>query len=467
MSRDVVIIGAGVSGLTVARNLAASGLDVQVLERQVNIGGNAVSRRFGGFLMEQGPTTLNAAMPGANTQLAALDLLASAQPLGPEVRKRYLRDRRGLHGISVNPLGFFLSGYLSPLERLSMAAEFMRPRKADNEEETIHQFASRRFGAGFADKVLEPLAAGIFMGDSKTLSMNGAFPKLTEMEQRFGSIIRGVLAAKRGAEPGRQMLSWAEGMATIPQSLANYPGRHIQTGTTVTRISKAATGFAIETAAHGTLQSRTVVLAVQPHVASALLENLDPLGAQATAEIIAPPVAVVFLGYRRSQVGHPLDGLGFLSTKTDNQIISGAQFCSTMFPGRAPDDHVAISCYVGGARNPEIAGLPEQALVDAVHREVSEVLGISGQPVLTKTHSWPRGLPHYTLGHADRCKIIKQAAARVPGLYLTGNFIDGVSMANCMASAQTVAGHLQRSLSNEPPYLSSDEMEQLGAVRQM
>jgi len=449
MSVDVTIIGGGISGLAAAHELAQSGYEVSVLERQDTIGGNAVSRRFDGYLMEQGPSTLNVAMPGATDHLRSLDLYKTAEPLGPGVQNRYLRDARGLKGISTHPLGFFLSNYLSPLERLSMATEFLRPRKADNTEESIHQFAARRFGRGFAAKVMEPMVAGIFMGDSNMLSVNGAFPRLLEMEQRFGSITRGVLASRRGAEPGRNMVSFADGIATIPRALAARLAGRIRTGVTVTNITRKGTGFAVQTARHGRLFSRAVVLAVQPHVSSILLERLDLQGAIAASEISAPPVGVVFLGYARSQVAHPLDGLGFLSTKADNQVISGAQFCSTMFRARAPRGHVAISCYVGGARSPETAGLPAPELIDAVHNEIRSLLGIKCQPVVARTHCWPRGLPQYALGHSTRSKVLQDTNTRVPGLFLTGNYIDGVSVANCMASAVATAEKVRVQLGSD------------------
>lgn len=418
MAVDVAIIGAGVSGLSIAHELRQNGFAIAVLERQVHAGGNAVSRRFDGFLMEQGPTTLNGAIPGAMDRIEALGLGDAAMPLGPNVRRRYLQNERGLQGISTHPLGFFMSGYLSPADRVSMLCEILRPQKTGEVDESIHQFASRRFGRGFADKVMDPMAAGIFMGDSRAISVAGAFPKLPEMEARFGSVTRGVLAAKRGSEPGRNMLSWSGGIGTIPKILAAGLGDSVKTGVTVKNITRNGAGFSLETTAHATLKARTVVLAVQPHVAAALLENLDPESADAASEIPAPPIGVVFLGYHRSQVAHPLDGLGYLSSKSAKRVISGAQFSSTMFDGRAPAGKVAISCYVGGARNPEVAQMCEPDLVGLVHRELADALQITGKPYLSRTHRWPRGLPQYTLGHALRSQVLQSSNDRVPGLFI-------------------------------------------------
>lgn len=446
MTGKVVVIGAGISGLATANDLAVRGFDVQVLERQVKIGGNAVSERFGGFLMEHGPSTLNAAFPQAMEMVSALGLDSRAVDLGPGVRKRYLRDRGALHGISVNRLGFLLSGYLSLGARLSLAAELFRPIKPGSDEETIHAFVLRRFGLEFADKVIEPLTAGIFMGDSKELSISGVFPKLVEMEQRFGSVMRGVIAARRGDEPGRRLFSLPNGIAELPAALASGLASRVRSGVTVARIARSGHGFTIATAKHGSLHANAVVLAVQPHVASALLEPLDVDAADASAGIAAPPIAVVFLGYRRDQVDHPLDSLGFLSTKQDGQVITGAQFASTMFEKRAPAEHAAISCYVGGARNPDLAVRPARELAALVHQELADLLGISGKPVVARTRHWPRGLPHYTMGHAARRSAIEKASQRVPGLFLTGNYLNGVSVTNCLEQARATADAICREL---------------------
>ena len=409
------------------------------------------SERFGGFLMEHGPSTFNGAFPAAMDRLADLGLDRSAVDLGPGVRRRYLYDQGELHGISVRRLGFFLSGYLSLGAKLSLATEILRRPKVCAGEESIHEFVTRRFGPEFADRVIEPLAAGIFMGDSKNLSISGAFPKLVEMEKRFGSILRGVLAARAGTEPGRRLLSWPEGIETLPRTLASGLRGKVNNGIAVSDLSHAGSGFAIKTAKTGTLRADAVVLAVQPHVAAHLLDKLDPEAAGALAEIPAPPVGVVFLGYRRDQVSHPLDGLGFLSTKNGRQCISGAQFASTMFERRAPEGHVAISCYVGGSRNPDLAVQPAGVLTDIAHQELSELLGIKGDPVVFRTRHWPRGLPHYTLGHAARCALVETASQRVPGLHLTGNYLSGISVAACLSRATATAEALCRELPEAEP----------------
>ena len=436
MIHDVIVIGGGISGLATAYDLMQRGLDVHLLERQVRTGGNAISERFDGFLMEHGPTTFNASVPQAVEQIEALGLLDQAHDLGPDVKRRYLRDNGRLTGIPASMTGFLTSNYLSLRGRTRILAEGLIPRHKGGEE-SIHAFTARRFGREFADKVMDPMAAGIFMGDSRELSISGAFPKLAEMEQALGSITRGVLRARRGSEPGRHLYSWDGGIGTIPQVLTRHLGARVHTGIAVSGLGKTAHGFAVKTR-EGSRQARAVVLAVQPHVAAQLLERVDPVGAETTGRIQAPPVNVGFFGYRREQVAHPLDGLGFLSTRDNDRILSGVQFASTMYPQRAPGGFVAISAYAGGVRNPELAQADAAELTALMHDELAEGLGIKGAPVVTRLRRWPLGLPQYALGHPGRRTKLNQSSDRVAGLFLTGNYINGVSVANCLASGSSV-----------------------------
>ncbi len=437
---DVIVIGGGISGLTAAHELLRAGQDVAVLERQVQAGGNTISERFGGFLMEHGPTTFNASVPEAVAQINALGLLEAAADLGVGVKKRYLCDGNHLSGIPVNPTGFLRSSYLSLPARARILAEMAIPRGKGGEE-SIHSFASRRFGREFAEKVMDPMAAGMFMGEAKALSVNGVFPKLVELEQRFGSISRGILQAKRGSAPGRHLYSWQKGIATLPHTLAAQLGKRVHLGVAVQAIHKTVQGFEVQTA-KGPRHARAVLLAVQPHVAAALLAPLAPDTAAALGEITAPPVNVAFFGYRRAQISHPLDGLGFLTTSHSGKLISGAQFASTMYQGRAPEGHVAVSAYLGGARHPALGQLPEAELLALAEAELAGLLGIKGRPVVARLRRWPLGLPQYTLGHQARRATLEALPAQVEGLYLTGNYLSGVSMANCMASAKATAQKL-------------------------
>ncbi len=449
MSVDVAIIGGGISGLTTAYRLQRVGYKVAVLERQVRPGGNAISERSGGFLMEHGPSSVNASASATVALSDELGLGNQSCPLGADVRYRYLVGQGRLHRISTHPLGFLTSNYLSIRGRLRVLAECLVKANKSDAEESIADFWARRFGQEFSDRVIDPLVGGLFAGSASAMSLDAVFGRLLEMEKRYGSISRGILKRRLagGSMPGRRLFSWRNGIGALPTALANQLGPAVHTDVVVRRIRPTPNGFRIDTGTSGTVNARAVVIATQPHVAAMLLEDVDQLAAESAAAISAPPLAVVFLGYRREQVAHPLNGLGCLTPPSEKRSVSGTLFCSTMFPGRAPEGHVAFASYIGGARAPELARLAPEELVALARAEHAELLGVKGKPVITRVRQWPRGLPQYNLGHRDRIAIIQGTEKRWPGLFLTGNYLAGVAVASCIAQADETAGRIHDFLS--------------------
>ncbi len=449
MTVDCAIIGGGISGLTAAYELHKSGHSVVVLERQRHAGGNAVSERFDGYLMEHGPSTLNAMVPQALELTAELGLAGEKINLGDGVKRRYLRDNKDLHGISVGPAGFLLSPYLSLPGRLAVLSEILKRPAKSGLDETVHAFTTRRFGREFADKVMEPLAAGMFGGDSDKLSIDMVFPKLRAMEQKYGSVTGAIIRAKNNAEPGKRLFSLRQGVGFLPRVLQQKLPERVKTGVAVKSIARSSEGYQIATANSGTIGARSVVLAVQPHVAAGLLEPLDANAASAAGDIAAPPMSVVFLAYKRQQVSHPLDSLGFLSVKNGNGIITGAQFCSTMFDDRAPEGHISIAAYVGGTRNPDVALLEQAELSALVHREFADLLAIRGEPLFARCRQWVRSLPQYNIGHGAKVDLLQSLGQRQEGLHVAGNYLSGVSIANCIAQAKITATKVDNFLNDD------------------
>lgn len=446
---DAAVIGGGISGLTAAYELKRRGHRVCVLERQCCAGGNAISERTGGFLMEHGPSSVNGAGCEAAALARTLGLDTLRCPLGAGVRYRYLTRDGRLYRIGTHPLGFVLSDYLSLGGRLRLVAEILVPTKRDDGDESVADFCHRRFGAEFAEGVIDPLLGGLRAARADETSMSACFPALVDMERTYGSVIRAMLARglAHGTMPGRRLYSWRDGIGTLPWALAQRLGPAVKTGTAVRRIRHVAGGYRIEAGpAVDSILARAVVIATQPHVAAALLEGVDIEAAAAAGAIDAPPLAVVFLGYHRSQIDHPLDGLGYLSPSRERRTSCGTLFNSTMFGGRAPAGYVALTAYIGGARAPDAARLPTADLVALAREEFRELLGASGEPVIARTRQWVRGLPQYRLGHESRLATLLGARDRRPGLFITGNYFSGPSIASCTAQACETAGHADRFL---------------------
>jgi len=182
-----------------------------------------------------------------------------------------------------------------------------------------------------------------------------------------------------------------------------------------------------------------LVVATPPSVVASLLQTLAPPTVKALSQIEYAPIAVVSLGYRRADVAGSLNGFGFLVPRSAGLKILGTVWNSSLFPSRAPRDHVLLTCFLGGATDPQTAALPDSALVDLVHRELTPLLGVKTLPLASRITTYKHAIPQYNLGHTHRIATIQSELAKILGLYLTGNYINGPSIGTCVEHAQSVA----------------------------
>jgi oxygen-dependent protoporphyrinogen oxidase len=452
---QVAILGAGISGLAAAHALARAGCDVHVFEQGQVIGGRMQSERAGGFLMEHGPNSLVAPVPAAEDLIARAGLGGERVDKGERARRRYLvRDGR-IRGLSVAPHGLFTSGYLSLAARLRLLLEPFVP--AVEADESIAGFARRRFGPEFLDYLIDPLVGGLYAGDPERLSVDSVLPQLKGLERRHGSVLRGVLRARlaRGygdpSHPANRMLfSLRGGLGSLPPALAaGLPGR-IHLNTRALAISPCAGGGYLLHMRRGdetlSLLADRVIVATPAPVAAELLAGVSPDLATCVGAIEHPPLAVVFLGYARRAVGHPLDGLGVLTPAREGRAVLGLLFNSTLFPGRAPEDGVALTAFVGGARDPGLARLGAADLIETVHREVADLLDIDAPPGITRVRYWATGLPQPAPGHSRLVERLHGLEAAHTGLFFTGNWLAGVSVGKCIQNATEVARRVAEGL---------------------
>jgi oxygen-dependent protoporphyrinogen oxidase len=446
---DIVVLGAGISGLTAAHVLARSGREVLLIDRRPAPGGRIHTEYRDGFLVEHGPNSLVSPAPGAEALIDALGLADARIERGEAVRHRYLvRDGRA-HALPLDPFGFFASGFFSLRGRLRLLGEpFIRPQAAD---ETVAAFITRRFGRELLEYVFDPLVGGLYAGEAEQLSTAALFPHLKRLEREHGSIVRGVLAARRGGSKGfdprcRKLFSFSRGMATLPARLMETLTGRVRFGTRVEGIEPLHEGYRLQLRQGdhlSRLRARSVVVALPAYAAARVLAPLSAETGSALAGIEHPPLAVVALGFRAADIAHPLDGLGVLAPKVERRNVLGLLFSSTLFAGRAPDGHVLLTAYVGGARQPELAQLPREALEALVLEEARDLLGVRGAPVFSSVRWWRHGLPQPGLGHERRVEALRALEAEWPGLFVTGNYISGVSTAACSDAARGTASRAQ------------------------
>jgi oxygen-dependent protoporphyrinogen oxidase len=455
---DVAVVGGGISGLAAAWSLARAGCNVRVFEKRPAVGGRIASERCDGFLMEHGPSAIVAPAPAAEALVADAGLTGERIERGEGVRHRYLvRDGRA-HALPLDPLRFFAAPFFSLRARLRLLAEpFIAPQADD---ETVAAFAQRRFGREFLDYLVDPLIGGLHAGDPAALSIEATFPQLKRMEREAGSVVRALVRARLNGtaqpamNPGRRRLfSFRQGLAALPQAIAAALGARVRCATAVTRIDADGRGIRLawtRGAATGVTRARAVIVALPAYAAARLVTALDAPAGAALRAIAHPPLAVVFLGYRAEAIRHPLDGLGVLMPSRERRAVLGAIFSSTLFAGRAPDGHVAITAFVGGARAPERALAPPQQLIADAQRELEQLFDARQPPVLARVRYWRQALPQPDLDHARRLAALSDCERRVPGLHFAGNYFAGASTAACIAGAQVTAERVARTLPAAP-----------------
>ena len=437
---DVLMVGGGISGLTAAFHLARGGRRVAVLEASERVGGSIETFTDGVWRFEMGPNTVveNDASVGRLIRECGLEsekITASAT-----AKRRYLYKDGRLVPLPGGP-GGFLGTPLFPLTaKLRLLREPWIGRPAGEVEESIAQFVRRRLGQAFLDYAVGPFVSGVYAGDPERLSVRWAVPKIFALEQQHGSLIRGALARRKGPAPGGAMISFREGLEELPRKLAQGIG-DVRTGVACEKVVRSEKGFRAETSV-GPIEAERVVLAVPADAAARLLDEATNGASRLFAEIPYAPVAVVSLGWRREQVGHPLDGFGFLVPRKEGLRTLGCLFPSEIFPGRAPSDHVALAAFAGGRTDPEIVEWDDKRIVETVVSELRGPLSLTGEPAFRLVRRWPRAIPQYELGHGRFVERAREIERALPGLRIGGNFLAGVSVPDCIRNATALAGEL-------------------------
>ena len=431
-----IVVGAGISGLVRAHALARRGEDVLLLEASETVGGVMQTRRKDGFLLELGPNTVRPTpeLWGLVEELGLTGETLLADPKMP----RYVAWEDGLHALPGSAPAIVRTRLLSPAGTLRLLAEPFVPKGSDPEE-SVHSFFARRLGAEIADRFIDPFVGGVFAGSAGDIVLSAAFPMLDRWEKESGSLFRGAIAERRRRPPAgpapRGLLSFREGLQALPRALASRLGERVSTSTPVQNLRPASDGgWALDTPS-GIKTAARVALATPAAETARLLEPFAPEAARALREIPHPFLAVLHFCWPLSELPRPLDGFGFLAVPRPDRRVLGAVWSSSLFAGRAPVGQALVTAFVGGARDPEAAALPEAEISRIAARELAETLGVRREPDLVLSTRYARAIPQYVAGHAARRRILEETESRLPGLTLLGNYRDGVSVGDVVRKA--------------------------------
>jgi oxygen-dependent protoporphyrinogen oxidase len=450
MTRTTAIIGAGITGLTAAFYLKRKGVPVTVYEASDRVGGAIQSIRAEGYLAEFGPNTILETSPKV-TQLVCDAGLASRR-LNPDPRAeaRYVvRYQRPIE-MPGSPLGFFTTKLFSAKAKLAVLREPFVPPRRDGKEESIAEFVVRRLGQEFLDHAIDALVAGVYAGDPYKLSVPQAFPKLAQLEARYGSLIKGQIFGARDrkrrgevAKDRAPKFSFDQGLQVLPDTLREKLGEAVRLNTAVTRLTQTPDGWTLDLLARGQQtraeHSAVIYAGTAFRLAELEVQAAAPLHLNTFAGIRYPPVASVVLGFRREDVTHPCEGFGMLIPKVEGFNILGAIFSSSLFPNRAPAGHLTLTSYVGGERNPDLASLPPEKLFALTCEDLRVLLGVKGKPTFQHSVFYPRAIPQYNVGYGRFRELMSDIEQKAQGLFFAGHYRDGISLSDTIVSGCNVA----------------------------
>jgi len=453
------ILGAGITGLCAAHALQKNGKSFQIFESHHQVGGALQSTQQDGYLAEHGPNSLlvkdqrvagllnevGLSIENPNQTITARD----------EAKKRYIVQNGSPHAMPASPLGMLRTPLFSTCGKLRFALEPFIGRYKGEGEESFGSFVRRRLGPDMLASAAGPFVSGIYAGDPENLSVRHAFPRLWNLEHHYGSIILGAIALQFGwgpigKNPNRlspaKMISFQSGMQTLPQAIADHlPADSLSLSCQITAIERKDDRWQLTwTDASGSVHTEgyhQLIIAVPHHklpdlpLPADIIETLKPL-----TTLASPPVTSLVLGFKREDIDHPLDGFGMLIKREEQSPLLGVLFSSSMFDNRAPDDHVTLTCMMGGTLNPQYAENSEQIVLD----ELNRLLGISGQPTFSHRTPWKHAIPQYDLHYQKVINALEQCEKTHPELYFAGNYRRGISVGDCIVSGLELGKSLDK-----------------------
>jgi len=315
-----------------------------------------------------------------------------------------------------------------------------RPPRAKLPDRSVADFIRDHYGQEAVDYLAEPLLAGVYGGDPEKLSVASVLSRFVELEAKYGSLTRGVLAEMQRAhgKTGSVTLfrTLKSGLGTMVDRAVRAAGEKLEVVRGSAETIEAAAG-ALRVRVDGNwIEARDVVLACQTYQAAEVLEESNPDLARDLDAVPYSSSATVSLGYLRESFPHPLNGFGFLVPKRERARMVACTWVGTKFAYRVPPTHAMLRCFLGGD---DVIRESDETLVEAVRGEIRRIMGVGTQPVFARVARWPRSMAQYTVGHEARVKRIEERVAAVPGLHLAGNGYHGIGVPDCIRMGRDAA----------------------------
>jgi protoporphyrinogen/coproporphyrinogen III oxidase len=451
-----VIVGGGIAGLATAFYLQECGVhDFTLIESSPTLGGKIASVNEAGFLVEGGPDSF------ITTKPAALDLCRRLglgdQLTGSNSGKQattFVWSGGRLHPMPEGMmlmaptmvLPFLRSRLISWPGKLRMGMEVFVPRQSSDQDESLADFVRRRLGSELLNKIAGPLMGGIHAADPEKLSLRSTFPIFLDMERKHGSLLRGMMKRPKrqppapGCVPTSMFMTLQGGLQRLSDTLlAQLPADAIRSGCSVLNVSPSEGRYKLTLSNGSSILAENVVFATPAYVTADLIQQIDPAIASRLRGIRYVSTATVSLGFKRSDIAHPMQGAGFIVPRSEGRRITACSWSSSKFKHRAPDDSVLLRVFVGGALAEQLAEQDNAALIQLAREELRTIMGITAEPTLAKAWRWPKANPQYDLGHDLRVSEIERSLTNLPGLYVAGAAYRGAGLPDCIQSGIAAA----------------------------
>lgn len=444
-SKKTAIIGAGITGLTTARKLQSMGEDVVVFEKSREPGGSVRSVKNDGWLTEYGPNTLLLKDASVRDFIRETGLESEQIIANESASKRFIVRNGKLEPLPTSMVEAITTNVFDTPGKLRVLLEpFISRYKG--EEESVASFVERRLGREILDYGLNPFVAGIYANRPEYLSLKYAFPAMYNLEQEYRSLVWGAIAGsgkrKQEGRIPRKLISFKNGLQQLPNKIAQkLTAIHYETK--VQSVQKKTEGWYVLTDSGESGPFENVIVNVPVYQWSEDLLPVKEYSDDLTQRINYPPLSVLHLGYRKEDIRHPLDGFGFLVPEKEQRDVLGSLFSSTLFDGRAPEGHHLLTIFIGGGREPKKANLSTDKLVKMAEKELKKLIGLKGPHRFKEHVYWPNAIPGYHIGYGDILAKFDAMERENSGLYLAGNFRNGISVPDCIKNGMELAQRVQ------------------------
>ncbi len=462
--KKVIIIGAGITGLSTAYFLQETfkkekqPIELLLLEASPRLGGKITSERVDDFVIEGGPDSFITQKKGGMALVKTLGLTDRLVQTHPVNKAVYILSRGKLvpmpQGFNLMVPSRIVPFALSPLiswpGKIRMGMDLFIPKRTETTDESIASFVRRRLGQEAVELFADPILAGIFAGDAEKLSIKASFLQFAMLEQKYGSLIKGMLQRQKGAKKqGTASPTWSlfvtmkDGLSSIIAELESRLNRcEIKTNSPVTAISPLQSGYEV-CVGDEKYGADALVITTPTYKTADWVQPWNAGLSKLLEKITYVSTATVSLGFKQKDIKHPLNGFGFVIPRREGSQLMASTWSSTKFPGRAPKDHVLLRVFLGGAHREGILEQDDAGLITTVRKELKNIMGIEAQPVVSRAFRWNKANPQYHVGHLDLVSTIENEAEKHPGLFLSGAAYRGVGIPDCIQQGMDTAERIR------------------------